>query len=300
AWLASGDHPSLAGVAIPLLGRAYRPDRRGVDHAREMACIFGQSPNGDYARRAANSLRESICVDERLQSAYYPYLPSVVLPLFALANAGVALDAEILEDAVGSPIMWAVVAGLVAGKALGILGTSGLLWKLRIGDFGPGLSLDRLAGGAVLSGIGFTISLFIVDLAIEDPAVQNEARVGVLVASVVSFIAAAVIFRYSDASHPEGEAGMTLARPVDPARDHMWGRPDAPLTLVEYGDYQCPFCLKVSGAIEEVKEELGDRLRYVWRHAPLEREHPNAVAAAEAVEAAADRKSTRLNSSHVK
>src|SRR5690606_35951562 len=80
---------------------------------------------------------------------------------------------------------------------------------------------------------------------------------------------------------------MTLARPVDPARDHMWGRPDAPLTLVEYGDYQCPFCLKVSGAIEEVKEELGDRLRYVWRHAPLEREHPNAVAAAEAVEAAA-------------
>jgi Na+/H+ antiporter NhaA len=287
AFLASGVHPTLAGVAIALLVPVYRPNRRDVEHALDLARVFRQSPNSEYARRAANSLRESISVNERLQSAYSPYVAYVILPLFALANAGVQLDSEIVRDAIVSPIMWAVLAGLVLGKSLGIIGASGALWRLRIGDFGPGLTLDRLAGGGVLCGIGFTISLFIIELAIDDPRVQNEARVGVLLASVIAFLAAAVAFRLSDRRHPEGEAGMTLARPVDPARDHMWGRPDAPLTLVEYGDYQCPFCLKVSGAIEEVKRELGDRLRYVWRHAPLERVHPNAVAAAEAVEAAA-------------
>lgn len=287
AFLASGVHPTLAGVGIALLVPVYRPNRRDVEHALEMARIFRQSPNSEYARRAANSLRESISVNERLQSAYSPYVAYVILPLFALANAGVQLDGEILRDALASPIMWAVLAGLVVGKALGIFGASGILWRLGIGEFGPGLTLDRLAGGSVLCGIGFTISLFIVELAIDDPAVQNEARVGVLAASVIAFLAAAVIFRVSDRRHPREEAGMFLARPVDPARDRIWGRPDAPLTLVEYGDYQCPFCLKVSGAIEEVKAELGDRLCYVWRHAPLERVHPNAVAAAEAVEAAA-------------
>ena len=81
--------------------------------------------------------------------------------------------------------------------------------------------------------------------------------------------------------------GQTLARPVDPARDHVLGAPDAPYTIVEYGDFRCGFCLKASGSILEVRDVLGDRLRYVWRHAPLEQIHPNALAGAEASEAAA-------------
>ncbi|MCR2808735.1 MULTISPECIES: Na+/H+ antiporter NhaA [unclassified Microbacterium] len=286
AFLASGVHPTLAGVAIALLVPVYRPDRRDVEHALDLARTFRQSPNTQYARAAANSLRESISINERLQSAYAPYVAYVILPLFALANAGVLLSPEILAGAMNSPLTWGIVIGLVAGKFLGVFGSTAILRLLRLGEFGPGLTLDRIAGGAALCGIGFTISLFIVDLAIDDDAAQNEARVGVLAASVLAFIIATLIFRLSDAIHPDTQSGQTLLRPVDPQRDHVFGVADAPYTIVEYGDFQCGFCLKASGSIQEVHGQLGDRLRYVWRHAPLTSVHPNALAGAEAAEAA--------------
>lgn len=287
AFLASGVHPTLAGVAIALLVPVYRPNRRDVEHALELARTFRQSPNTQYARAAANSLRESISINERLQSAYAPYVAYVILPLFALANAGVVITGDILAGALRSPLTWGIVAGLVVGKFLGIFGSTALLRVFRLGEFGPGLTLDRIAGGAALSGIGFTISLFIIDLAISDPSAQNEARVGVLAASVIAFLLATVMFRISDAVRGDIDTGQTLVRPVDPRRDHIWGSPDAPFTIVEYGDFQCEFCLKASGSIQEVHAELGDQLRYVWRHAPLTTQHPNALAGAEATEAAA-------------
>lgn len=287
AFLASGVHPTLAGVAIALLVPVYRPNRRDVEHALDLARTFRQSPNTEYARVAANSLRESISINERLQSAYAPYVAYVILPLFALANAGVQLSPDILAAAAGSPVTWGVIVGLVAGKFIGVFGSTAVLRLLRLGEFGPGLTLDRIAGGAALCGLGFTISLFIVDLAIDDPLVQNEARVGVLAASVIAFLLATVVFRVSDAVRPDQDTGQTLMRPVDPARDHVFGAADAPYTIVEYGDFQCGFCLKASGSIQEVHSELGDRLRYVWRHAPLTQYHPNALAGAEASEAAA-------------
>ncbi|GAA3202578.1 Na+/H+ antiporter NhaA [Microbacterium terregens] len=286
AFLASGVHPTLAGVAIALLVPVYRPDRRDVEHALDLARTFRQSPNTQYARAAANSLRESISINERLQSAYAPYVAYVILPLFALANAGVVLSPEILAGAMTSALTWGIVVGLVVGKFLGVFGSAAILRLLRLGEFGPGLTLDRIAGGAALCGIGFTISLFIVDLAIDDPAAQNQARVGVLAASVLAFIIATVIFRVSDAVHPDVDSGQTLMRRVDPQRDHVFGAADAPFTIVEYGDFQCGFCLKASGSIQEVHDQLGDRLRYVWRHAPLTTVHPNALAGAEAAEAA--------------
>ncbi len=287
AFLASGVHPTLAGVAIALLVPVYRPDRRDVEHALDLARTFRQSPNTEYARAAANSLRESISINERLHSPSAPYVAYVILPLFALANAGVQVSPEILGAALGSALTWGIIVGLVVGKLVGVFGSTAVLRLLRIGEFGPGLTLDRIAGGGALCGIGFTISLFIVDLAIDDPLAQNEARVGVLAASVIAFVLATIVFRISDAIRPDEDSGQTLARPVDPARDHLFGDPDAPYTIVEYGDFQCGFCLKASGSIQEVHRELGDQLRYVWRHAPLVDYHPNALAAAEASEAAA-------------
>ena len=286
AFLASGVHPTLAGVAIALLVPVYRPNRRDVEQALELARTFRQSPNSEYARQAANSLRESISINERLTSAYAPYVAYVILPLFALANAGVQLSPEILAGAVRSPLTWAIVVGLVVGKFVGVFGSAAFMKIFRLGEFGPGLTLDRIAGGAALCGIGFTISLFIIDLAITDDAAANEARVGVLAASVLAFAAGAILFRISDARRPDDDGGRTLSRPIDPQRDHFYGDLNAPLTIVEYGDYQCPFCLKASGSIEEVRTQLGDRLLYVWRHAPLERVQPNALAGAEAAEAA--------------
>jgi len=108
----------------------------------------------------------------------------------------------------------------------------------------------------------------------------------VLAASVLAFVLATIVFRISDAVRGDIETGQTLARPVDPRRDHVWGPVDAPYTIVEYGDFQCEFCLKASGSIQEVLRELDGDLRYVWRHAPLTTQHPNALAGAEAAEAA--------------
>jgi Na+/H+ antiporter NhaA len=289
-WLAllmAGIHPTLAGVAVALLIPVFTPRRQMVESAVEMIRAFRQSPNSDYARAATRSLRESISINERLQTAFTPYVSYAVLPVFALANAGVHLDRDTLTVALHSPLTWGVVVGLVVGKLIGITGATALVRAVGIGALAPGLTLRRVAGGAALSGIGFTISLFIIDLAIEDPAKQDQARVGVLVASVVAFALGWLVFRLTDRFSPPVAVGAKLVRGVDADRDHIRGRPDAPFMLVEYGDFECPFCSRATGSIDELRAYFGDDFAYVWRHLPLERVHPRAKDAALASEAAA-------------
>jgi Na+/H+ antiporter NhaA len=286
ALFAGGVHPTLAGVGVALLIPVFRPKRHRVEAAVEVIRAFRQSPNSEYARAASRSLRESISINERLQTGFGPYVSFLVLPLFALANAGVRLDQATVSAAMRSPLTWGIIVGLVVGKLIGITGATALIRALGIGQLAPGLTLRRVAGGAALSGIGFTISLFIIDLAITDPVKQDEARVGVLVASLVALILGWAIFRVTDRLSPPEVVGARLIRPVEPARDHIRGNPNAPLTLVEYGDYECPFCSRATGSIDEVREYFGDELRYVWRHLPLEKVHPRAMDAALAAEAA--------------
>jgi protein-disulfide isomerase len=282
----AGIHPTLAGVAVAVLIPVFTPERTQVEQAVEMIRAFRQSPNSEYARAATRGLRESISINERLQTAVGPYVSFLVLPLFALANAGVLLDAISVTAALRSPLTWGIVAGLVIGKFIGITGATWLMQRTGAGQLAPGLTLRRIAGGAALSGIGFTISLFIVDIAIPEPGRQDQARVGVLLASVIAFALGWAIFRITDWLSPPEPVGLKLIRPVDPNRDHIRGNPEAPLTLVEYGDYECPFCSRATGGIDEVVGHFGDELRYVWRHLPLERVHPRAFDAARAAEAA--------------
>ena len=288
-WLAlfvSGVHPTLAGVAVALLIPVFTPERQQVEQTVELVRAFRQSPNSQYARAVSRGLRESISINERLQTDVGPYVSFVVLPIFALANAGVRLDHATLSAAIRSPLTWGIVVGLVIGKLIGITGATAIMRITGLGQLAPGLTLRRVAGGAMLAGIGFTIALFIVDLAIDDPAKQDEARVGVLLASVIAFVGGWAFFRITDWLSPPEPVGLKLIRPVDPERDHIRGNPDAALTLVEYGDYECPFCSRVTGSIDEVRQHFGDELCYVWRHLPLERVHPRAFDAARAAEAA--------------
>lgn len=280
-------HPTLAGVAVALLIPVFTPERRQVEQTVDLVRAFRQSPNPHYARAVTRGLRESISINERLQAAVGPYVSFLVLPVFALANAGVRLDGETVAAAMTSTLTWGIVAGLVVGKFVGITGATALVRATGLGQLAPGLTLRRVAGGAALSGIGFTIALFIVDIAIEDPGRQAEARVGVLIASVLAFALGWAMFRITDWLSPPEPIGHKLLRPVDPERDHIRGDPAAPLTLVEYGDYECPFCSRATGAIDEVRAHFGDELRYVWRHLPLERAHPRAFDAARAAEGAA-------------
>ena len=288
-WIAlsmAGIHPTLAGVAVALLIPVFTPDRLQVEQTVAMIRAFRQSPNSQYARAATRGLRESISINERLQADVGPYVSFVVLPLFALANAGVRLDADSVTAALRSTLTWGIVTGLVIGKFIGITGATWFMQRTGVGQLAPGLTLRRIAGGAALSGIGFTISLFIVDLAITEPARQDQARIGVLLASGLAFLLGWAIFRITDWVSPPEPVGLKLIRPVDPDRDHLRGNPDASLTLVEYGDYECPFCSRATGSIDEVRAHFGEDLRYVWRHLPLERVHPRAFDAARAAEAA--------------
>ncbi|MFE4053699.1 Na+/H+ antiporter NhaA [Streptomyces sp. YIM B13518] len=289
ATLASGLHASIAGMLGGLLIPAHAPAPEAVDRATRLARAFRQSPRADVGLSARLGLQRAVSVNERLQLMLHPWASYVVVPLFALANAGIDLRGGVLGSALSSRLTWAVVVGLVAGKLLGVWGGARLGTRLRLGRLPQGVGPGHVVGGAVLSGIGFTVSLLIAGLAFDDPALRDRAVVGVLLAAVfatalgwLAFHLAAVLRGETDADLPR-----VLDRPVDPARDHIVGPVDAPLTLVEYGDFECPYCARATGVTRELRERFGDRFRYVFRHLPLPDVHPHAVLASRAAVAAA-------------
>lgn len=287
AVLLAGIHPTLAGVAIALLIPVFPPRRTDVERAARLSQAFRESPNPTYAAAVTRSLRESISINERIDNGWRPYISFGVLPIFALANAGVPLNGQTLMDALASPVAWGIVVALVVGKFVGITGATALMRVLGKGELAPGLGLTRIAAGGALSGIGFTIALFLVPIAIPDPHTQDLARVAVLTASVLAFFFGWAVMTAGDRRRPPMAVGAKLARPIDPARDHLRGSPDARYTIVEYGDFECPFCSRATGSIDAVKDYFGDDLLWVWRHLPLDQPHPHAQAAAQAYEAAA-------------
>ncbi|HEX4660890.1 MAG TPA: thioredoxin domain-containing protein, partial [Streptosporangiaceae bacterium] len=145
-----------------------------------------------------------------------------------------------------------------------------------------------------IAGIGFIVSLLIASLAFHGTQL-SEAKVGVLSAALCASALTWVIFRLT-ALLPKrlrlrallgtAETVIDLAVPVDPERDHVRGPDRAPITLVEYGDLECPYCGQAEPVVRELLTDYGD-LRYVWRHLPLTDVHPHAQLAAEATEAAA-------------
>ena len=147
-----------------------------------------------------------------------------------------------------------------------------------------------LVSSGVVAGIGFTVSLLIASLAFHGEQLQ-EAKVGVLTAALAASLLGWLAFRVVRLLPARWSAGTSerlvdLAVPVDSRRDHVRGSDDAPVTLVEYGDFECPYCGAPAGGTRVV-EEFGDDLRYVFRHLPLADVHPHAQLAAEAAEAAA-------------
>jgi Na+:H+ antiporter, NhaA family len=166
AWIAmheSGVHATIAGVALGLLCPAHPVDGRDV----------------------------LTTLEHRL----HPVSAFVVVPLFALANAGIDLGAKNLEDALESRLAWAIFLGLVIGKLTGISAATLLALRRGWGSLPEGAERGRVPGVAALGGIGFTVSLFIAELAYGDDELANIAKIGILGASLASGMLGAALLR---------------------------------------------------------------------------------------------------------
>ncbi|MEU6789442.1 Na+/H+ antiporter NhaA [Nonomuraea angiospora] len=295
ATLESGIHPTLVGIALGLLVFVYAPTDQKLLLAGEAVQEFTSEPSARAAREATRRVQRAVSVNERLQLRLHPWSSYVIVPIFALANAGVRLDGETLRAALTSPVSIGVALGLVLGKFVGIsLGT----WlPLRFGwGILPGnLVWGQLLGGAAVSGIGFTVALFIVDLAFDGSPVHAQAKIGILAGSLLSALLGWVIFRLAwdrggvcappEAEPPE-ELPDRLTVPVGPT-DHVRGPENAKITIVEYGDFECPYCGRLHPILEEIRQKNPD-VRLVFRHYPIRTLHPRAASAAIVSEAAAD------------
>lgn len=294
ALLKSGVDPVVCGLALGLLTFAYPAAREDLDRATEEFRQFREQPTAELARQARLSVETAISPNDRLQQLLHPWTSYLIVPVFALANIGIQLTPHFLGSAFTSSVTLGVLVGYVVGKPIGIAGTAWLLTALTRGRYRPPVGWGSVAGTGAVAGIGFTVALLIADLAFTGERLE-QAKVGIVAAAMLASALGWLTFRVIDllpkparavALLGRSEAIIDLVDPVDPDRDHIRGPAVAPVTLVEYGDLECPYCGQAEPVVRELLADFGD-LRYVWRHLPLSEVHPNARLAAEATEAAA-------------
>jgi Na+/H+ antiporter NhaA len=297
AWVAvlkSGIDPVSVGLATGLITYAYPAARDDLEQATDLFRLFREQPTAELARSAREGVKVAISPNDRLQQVFHPWTAYVIVPLFALANAGITVSASFLASAYTSRITLGILIAYVVGKPVGTAGAAWLLTRLSRGRVRPPVGWAGAVGAGAAAGIGFTVSLLIASLAFHGTQLE-QAKLGVLSAAVVASAVAWTVFRVT-ALLPEplrhrlllgtADSIVDLAVPVDPHRDHMRGPADAPVTIVEYGDFQCPYCGQAEPVLRELLADSGE-VRYVWRHLPLNDVHPRAQLAAEAAEAAA-------------
>jgi protein-disulfide isomerase len=203
------------------------------------------------------------------------------------------LTPSFLGRAFTSAVTLGILAGYCVGKPIGIAATA---WLVTVGSRGrlrPPVGWGSVIGAGSVAGIGFTVSLLIASLAFHGEALQ-EAKAGVLASALVASAVSWAVFRVIDRLPLPARARallgtsstiLDLADPVDPDRDHLRPPGDATVTLVEYGDLECPYCGQAEPVVRELLSDFTD-ITYVWRHLPLDDVHPHARLAAEATEAA--------------
>jgi Na+/H+ antiporter NhaA len=191
-WLAlheAGIHPTIGGVVLALIA-PMRP-LRSRELISDDDLLDMSSPQS--ARQTVVLARESISVVAWLELLLHPWSSLVIVPIFALANAGIPLGASDLSDAATSRIAYGVFFGLVIGKLAGITLFAWLAVRSKLGQLSEGVTWSGVSGVAALAGIGFTVSIFVAGLAFDDVARQDEAKVGIFAASLLASALGAVL-----------------------------------------------------------------------------------------------------------
>jgi NhaA family Na+:H+ antiporter len=193
--LESGIHATIAGVILGLLAPAtsfYGRDTF-VEDAEDLAVRFraARAAGDEDAQQGILAQMEDLAQGteaplDRLERALHPWVSFLIVPLFALANAGVHISGDIADAAVESPISQGVALGLLLGKPLGIFLVTWLAVRLRFCEMPAGATWGHILGVGMLGGIGFTVALLISDLAFHDEALIDEAKLGVLAGSIAS------------------------------------------------------------------------------------------------------------------
>ncbi len=200
-WFAfheTGIHATLSGVILGLLAptKPYRSPEL-IDQT-ELTNLGSAEEVAETARLA----RSAVSVVEWLEHRLHPWTSFLIVPLFALANAGVSLSAESVRLALTSRVTLGVLAGLLLGKPVGIMAATLLATRLGAGRLPTDTTWSGIAGASLLAGVGFTVSLFIAEIALS-PSAADEARFGILVASIAAGSIGLLVLRRGRSGSPE-------------------------------------------------------------------------------------------------
>jgi NhaA family Na+:H+ antiporter len=169
----SGVHPTLAGVVLGLMTPNIPKKKSGLIDSED----------------------GSVSVIEWLENRLHPWSSFVIVPLFAFANTGVEISVTSISDAIGSPIAWGIFFGLVLGKPIGVLAATYLARKVRLGEYPEDARNIDIAATGSAAGIGFTVAIFIANLAFDNAQTQDLAVFAVITASIVSGAISFLLFK---------------------------------------------------------------------------------------------------------
>ena len=296
AWVAfykSGVDPLVVGLVMGLIAAAHPATRSDLERASEVFRMFREQPTPGLAQSAREGVRTALSPNDRMQQLFHPWTSYLIVPLFALVNAGITVNASFLARAYTAPVTLGILIGYVVGKPVGTVGAAWLLATASRGRIRPPIGWAAVTAAGAIAGIGFVVTLLIASLAFHGEELA-DAKLGILSGALCASVLTWVVVRLT-ALLPKrlrlrallgtADTVIDLAVPVDPRRDHIRGPAKAPVTLVEYGDFECPYCGEAEPVIREMLADYGD-VRYVWRHLPLTDVHPHAQLAAEGSEAA--------------
>jgi len=197
ALLKSGIDPILTGLAMGLLTYAYPAQRSDLERATDLFRLFREQPTPELARSARVGVQAAISPNERLQQLFHPWTSYAIVPLFALANAGIPVSAGFLTNAFTSRITLGILVGYVVGKPVGIVATTWLVSRASGRRLRPPVGWAAVAGGGAIAGIGFTVSILISTLAFRGAQLE-QAKLGVLSAALVASAATWTVFRATE------------------------------------------------------------------------------------------------------